>query len=475
MSYFNYQHLDELRADVERHGLDVPLEADTARIQEILGRPISVAGRVVGNSIAIHPMEGCDATPEGLPDKLMFRRYLRFARGGAKLIWFEATAVTPEGRANPRQLLINETSSAQLKELLDESRRAHREKFGRDDDLLDVLQLTHSGRYSYQGPLACFHHPLLEKRERPSRILTDGELEELEDRYARAALLAREIGFKGIDLKLTHGYFGNELLAARTRPGRYGGSFENRTKFARNVLQKIRQKTGDDLVLAVRLGVYDGVPFESDPLTRAGRPKSFPAPYPYSFGTDANDPLREDLAEPLALIEMLRKEGVSLLNISMGNPYTNPHLGRPFEKPDEGNYETPEHPLQGVARHFRLTAGIQERFSDLVVIGSGYSWLRHFQINAGAANIAQGRVTMMGVGRGALAYPNFAEDSLRHGTLDPRQVCKTYTYCTYLMRRKENEQGQFPTGCPPFDRDTYGPILKEARRAAGRDKSRKKV
>ena len=470
MNYFNYRHLDELRADVESQGVDVPVEENPARIQEVLGQPVMVAGRKVGNSMAIHPMEGCDGTSEGLPDKLTFRRYLRFAEGGAKLIWFEATAVVPEGRANPRQLLINETTRGQLKELLDNARRAHRGKFGRDDDLLDVLQLTHSGRYSYQTPLACFYHPLLEKKERPSRILTDDELERLEDRYVQAALLAREIGFKGIDLKLTHGYLGNELLAARTREGPYGGSLENRTKFARQVLQKIRRATGGELVLAVRLGVYDGVPFEEDPFTHAGRPRPFPKPYVYGFGTDTNDPLGEDLAEPLAFIEMLRQEGVSLVNISLGNPYTNPHLGRPFEKPDAGNYETPEHPLRGVARHFRLTSRIQERFPDLVIIGSGYSWLRHFQINAGAANIARGRVTMMGVGRGALAYPHFAEDTLKHGALDSRQVCKTYTYCTYLMRRKENEQGQFPTGCPPFDRETYGPILREARSAAGKIK-----
>lgn len=472
MGYFNYRDLDELRADIDKQGLDVPLEASAARIQEVLGQPLTIAGRGVGNSMAIHPMEGCDATSEGLPDKLTFRRYLRFAEGGAKLIWFEATAVTPEGRANPRQLLIKETSVAQLEELLSETRRAHREKFGRDDDLLDILQLTHSGRYSYQQALTCFHHPLLERKERPARILTDADLEELEDCYAQAALLARDIGFKGIDLKLTHGYFGNELLAARTREGLYGGDFENRTRFARNVLQKIRRKTGDDLVLAVRLGVYDGVPYEHDTLNRVGRPRPFETPYLYGFGTDASDPLREDLAEPLAFIEMLRKEGVSLLNISMGNPYTNPHLGRPFEKPDEGNYETPEHPLRGVARHFRLTSEIQAGFPDMIVIGSGYSWLRHFQINAGAANLAQGRAAMMGVGRGALAYPNFAEDTLKRGALDERQVCKTYTYCTYLMRRKENEQGQFPTGCPPFDREVYGPVLKDARRAAGKGGAR---
>jgi hypothetical protein len=160
---------------------------------------------------------------------------------------------------------------------------------------------------------------------------------------------------------------------------------------------------------------------------------------------------------------MLKQLGVSLLNVSMGNPYTNPHIGRPFEKPDEGNYFAPEHPLIGVDRHFRLCGELQQTFPDLVMVGTGYSWLQHFQLHAGAANIRDGRVTLMGIGRGALAYPHFGRDALSKGSLDTSQTCKTLTFCTYLMRQKDHPWGQFATGCPPFDKEVYGQIIKEAR------------
>jgi 2,4-dienoyl-CoA reductase-like NADH-dependent reductase (Old Yellow Enzyme family) len=294
-------------------------------------------------------------------------------------------------------------------------------------------------------------------------LLSDGYIEQLEDRFAEAAKLAEDIGFKGVDLKITHGYFGNELLGARRRSGRYGGSFENRTRFFRNVLEKMKAVVNKDFLLASRLGVFDGVPYMADPQTQLGIPRPYPIPYNCAFGVNADDPAEPDLSEPRVLIDKLRQWGVSLVNVSMGNPYANPHIGRPFEKPDDGNYFAPEHPLVGVDRHFRVCGQLQKAFPDLPLVGTGYSWLQHFQLSAGAANIRDGRVTLMGIGRGALAYPHFAKDALSKGVLDTSQTCKTLTFCTYLMRQKDHPLGQFATGCPPFDKEVYGPIIKEAR------------
>ena len=473
--YFHYQSLEELATEIERLQLPVPLESDPEKVKQILNRPVQIGGITVGNSLAIHPMEGCDSTSDGQPDELTFRRYERFGKGGAKLIWFEATAVVREGRANPRQLLLNENNARSFEELLNRTRRLHREIYQEADDLLEVLQLTHSGRYSHPIPLTVTHHPLLDgltylDRRKGTKIpddysiLSDSYLEQLEDRFVEAARIAKKIGFKGVDIKLTHGYLGNELLGARTRPGKYGGSLENRSLFARNVVAKIRSELGPDFLIACRLGVYDGVPFEVDSSTGLGKPKAYPLPYDHGFGVCREDPMVPDLKEPMDLIRMLKDQGVSLFNISLGNPYVNPHIGRPFERPDEGNYWPPEHPLIGVARHFEICAKLQRSFPALVFVGTGYSWLQHFQVNAGAANIRDGRVTLMGVGRGALAYPDFARDALAKGELDPARTCKTLTYCTYLMRQKNHPLGQFPTGCPPFDKEVYGPIISEARK-----------
>ncbi len=472
--YFRYQSLEQLQRDVDDLGLQIVFEPDVEKIKSYLGRPVRIGHLTAGNSMAIHPMEGCDSTPAGEPDDLTFRRYERFGAGGAKLLWFEATAVVPEGRANPRQLLINEFTVPSLKRLLECTRAKHREAYGRSDDLIEILQLTHSGRYSYPLPLICQRHPVLDSvtyidRKRgvpiPSDypLVSDGYIEQLEDRFADAAKLAQQIGFKGIDLKITHGYFGNELLGSRSRSGRYGGSFENRVRFFGNVLQKIRAAVGNDFILASRLGVFDGIPYMPDPESRLGAPRPFPLPYACGFGVDLKNPMESDAAEPKAFIRLLQEWGVTLLNVSMGNPYANPHVGRPFEKPDDGNYFSPEHPLIGVDRHFRICGDLQRSFPDLVMVGTGYSWLQHFQLSAGAANIRDKRVTMMGIGRGALAYPNFAQDALSKGELNTESTCKTLTYCTYLMRQKDHPWGQFPTGCPPFDKEVYGPIIKRAR------------
>ncbi|MEW5975544.1 MAG: NADH:flavin oxidoreductase [Acidobacteriota bacterium] len=474
--FFTYSSLEELQEAARSLGLALPLESSPAKIKQILGTPVRIGSAVAGNSIAIHPMEGCDGTPIGQPDELVQRRYERFGRGGAKLIWFEATAVVPEGRANPRQLLINDFNAKSFESLLSRSRRAHKEVFGSADDLVEVLQLTHSGRYSTPLPLVAHRHPVLDgvtflDRKRGVLIpndypvLSDGYLEQLEDRFLDAARLASKIGFRGVDIKLTHGYLGNELLAAKTRPGRYGGPLENRTRLARNILAKIRSELGPDFLLASRLGVYDGVPYMLDPKSQVGVPRPYPTPYLWGFGVREEDPLTPDLTEPKQVIDLLRRNGVQLLNISMGNPYANPHIGRPFEKPDDGNYFTPEHPLIGVVRHFNIAAELQRTFPDLVMVGTGYSWLQHFQIQAAAANIRDGGISMMGVGRGALAYPEFARDALDKGSLDPLRTCKTLTFCTYLMRQKDHPLGQFPTGCPPFDKEVYGPVIKEARSA----------
>src|SRR5262245_4333391 len=146
-------------------------------------------------------MEGCDGTLDGRPGELTFRRYRRFGAGGAKLIWGEATAVVEEGRANPRQLLINEQTAPDLERMLCECRQAHREAFGADDDLVIGLQLTHSGRYSYRRPLLAFHDPLLDLLTVVDRatgrtvdatypLLDDDSLRRLVDAYVAAARLA---------------------------------------------------------------------------------------------------------------------------------------------------------------------------------------------------------------------------------------------------------------------------------------------
>lgn len=458
--FFKFKTLDDIRAESQRLGLDLHFQEDLSP----LFQPAELGPLRCGNRLCVQPMEGCDGTPDGRPDELTYRRYQRFGAGGAKLIWGEAAAVLDEGRANPRQLLVSEQTALDLERMLRECRTAHREAGGRDDDFVVGLQLTHSGRYSYRRPLLAFHDPILDPRtvgpDYP--LLDDDYLKRLVDHYVAAAKIVYRIGYQFVDVKQCHRYLLSELLAARTRPGPYGGSLENRTRLARDIFTAIRSEV-PGLVVATRMNVYDGIPYRKAD-NGDGEQCPWRKPLLSAWGTSEDDPEVPDMTEPLAWVAEMIRLGVAVVNVSMGNPYATPHVIRPFEYPPPDGYETPEHPLVGVDRHFRLAGQVQRAFPTYPIVGSGYSYLQEFLPQAGAANVADGRVTFVGVGRATLAQPDFVRQLEQHGRMDRKRVCRTFSYCTALMRSKHNELGQFATGCPPFDKETYGPLWDSARK-----------
>lgn len=464
--YFKYKTANEIVAEAVRLGDELRLSEQI----DVLFSPVGIGSRRCGNRLAIQPMEGCDGTPDGKPDELTFRRYVRFGAGGAKLIWGEATAISDEGRANPRQLWLYPGSESAIGEMLAVCRSAHREACGDDADLLLGLQLTHSGRYSYRRPLLATHDPLLDPRiaDRASGrssdatfpLLSDDDLQRIEDQYVAAAHLASNIGVDFIDLKQCHRYLLSELLAAKNRPGAYGGSLENRTRVVRNVIGRIRDEI-PSLLIASRFNAYDGIPYCAETMGGIGKPCVHTLPLETVFGTDPWDHGREDHAEPIQLAKNLCAWGVGLLNVSAGNPYGNPHVVRPADYPPVDGYDAPEHPLLGVLRHFRLARVIQAAVPDVPVVGSGYSWLQEFAMQAAAANVADGSVALAGLGRGTLAQPDFVRAVRETGRLERKRICRTFSYCTNLMRSKDHPLGQYPTGCPPFDKEVYGPLWDE--------------
>ncbi|TXT24517.1 MAG: NADH:flavin oxidoreductase [Planctomycetota bacterium] len=466
--YFRYKTPADVVADADRLGLSHIAMSDDL---SVMFQPIEVGGRTVGNRWAIQPMEGCDGTLDGLPDELTFRRYVRFGAGGAKLIWGEATAIADNARMNSRQLWLHDGSAAAIEKMLADCRAAHRESCGDDRDLLLGLQLTHSGRFSFRRPLLATHDPILDPLTRDKStgrfvdastpLLSDDDLKRIEDQYFAAAKLAARIGCDFIDIKQCHRYLLSELLAAKNRVGDYGGSLENRTRLVRNVVTRIRAEL-PTLLIASRFNAYDGIPYRGEGADFIGAPCPHELPLTTAFGTDPNDHLRDDLAEPLQLARWLREWGVGLLNVSLGNPYANPHLVRPAEYPPVDGYKPPEHPLIGVDRHFRIASSIQREVPDVPVIGSGYSWLQDFVPQAAAANVSLGRAAFAGIGRGTLSQPDFVKQLADTGRLDRKRVCRTFSYCTNLMRTKDHPLGQYATGCPPFDKEVYGPLWKEA-------------
>ena len=420
-----------LEQEIQQLGVPIRFEAD---IRESL-TPLAVGGRTAGNRFAIHPMEGCDGTLEGAPDDLTFRRWARFGGGGAKLLWGEAVAIDPDARANTRQLLLAEANLSALERMVALARSEH----GPASDFLVGLQLTHSGRWSYPTPLVMFHDPALRNN---GRIITDAELDRLQDLYVHAALRARDIGVDFIDIKQCHRYLLSEMLAARTRPGKYGGSIENRTRFVREVLARLAAEV-PDLIRATRMNFFDGIPYRKN---ASGMGEPMP-------GATENYLELDDAIEAL---QLFRDAGLQLVNVTAGCPYFNPHVGRPADKEPPDGYGAPEPQLVGVARHFQLAAAARRACPDIPVVGTGYSYLRQYAVEAGEANLRDGRVSAVGMGRGAIAYPDFARDV----HMDKKKVCITVSYCTTLMRAKGNEQGQYAAGCAPRD-PVYGKLLQE--------------
>ncbi|MCX6865702.1 MAG: NADH:flavin oxidoreductase [Verrucomicrobia bacterium] len=427
-----------------------------------LGRPLTCGRITLGNRFAIHPMEGWDGTADGRPTGLTELRWRNFGRSGAKLIWGgEAVAVRHEGRANPHQLLINESTRGDLARLRETLVAAHREATGSDDGLLVGLQLTHSGRYCQPNarlrhePKILYRHPLLDRRlglppDYP--VLTDGHIRCLIEDFHRAALLARDAGFGFVDIKHCHGYLGHEFLSAHTRDGDYGGSFENRTRFLREIVAGIRT-TVPDLEIGVRLSAFDMVPFRPDPQrSTPGRPgpgvPELPPeclPYRWGFGVDAANPLQPDLTEPLRFLALLRDLDIRLVNLSAGSPYYNPHIQRPALFPPSDGYLPPEDPLVGVARQIAVVRQLKQQFPELILVGTGYTYLQDFLPHVAQAAVAGGWVDCVGLGRMVLAYPEFPLDVIAGRPLARKRICRTFSDCTTAPRNG------LPSGCYPLD------------------------
>jgi 2,4-dienoyl-CoA reductase-like NADH-dependent reductase (Old Yellow Enzyme family) len=382
----------------------------------VLGEQVTVGSKAVQNRLACQAMEGCDGCFDGSPDELTFRRYKRLAEGGAGMIWFEATACREDGRANPRQLWIKKDNLDSFKRIVHSIREDAIKANGYAP--LIIMQATHSGRYSkphgFPEPLIAYNNPIFEgnKPIDKSRILSDDELDRISEALIESSRLAEEAGFDGVDVKCCHRYINSELLSAYEREGKYGGSLENRTRLLRESIEGAMQVTGKDFIVSSRLNVYDGFP------------------YPYGFGVSKNGGIEFDKEEPVWLLRQLRDLGIELLNITMGNPYFNPHVNRPFAL---GGYDPEEHPLEGVARMLHGIADLKREVPEIKIISSALSYLGVTAPEVCAGFVRDGGFDFCGFGRTILAYPDFAKDILSGG-FKKEKICICCSKCSEMMR-----------------------------------------
>ena len=409
------------------------------------------SGKTIGNSLCILPMEGWDGTTDGRPTDFTRNRWKKFAVSGAKLLFgCEAVAVCHAGKANPNQLVLNEETFAdfvQLRQLLLDE---HTQAFGQTDDLLIGLQLTHSGRFckpkshTVFEPKIVYSHPFLNQRygmPADYPLLTDEAIDQIVEQYVTAAVLAQKAGFDFVDVKHCHGYLGHEFLSAVNREGRYGGSFENRTRYLCNIVAGIRQ-AAPGLEMGIRLSAFDMLPFRKG-IAGVGIPESAES-YSFAFGGNESG-MQIDLTETKALLELVASLGIQLVCITGGSPYYNPHLMRPALFPPSDGYLPPEDPLLGVKRQIDVTNELKQAFPQLIIVGSGYSYLQEWLPNVAQAVLHNHMADSIGFGRMVLSYPTMPADMLAGRTLARNQICRTFSDCTTAPRNG------LISGCYPLD------------------------
>ena len=450
------QHLRSL-------GLTIPCDHELRTGTESPLRQPLIRGDIkIGNRIVVHPMEGWDGSLDGNPSENTLRRWQRFGRSGAKLIWGgEAVAVSHEARANPNQLVAAAHTHEGLSRLRDTLIREHRLTTGSDEGLLIGLQLTDSGRYSRPNahgrpePRILYHHPFLDQRlglPADFPVLTDAEIGAIIGNFHKAALMAWKLGFDFVDIKHCHGYLGHEFLSAHTRPGRYGGTFENRTRFLHEVVEGVCS-LAPELKIAVRLSAIDSVPFHPDPAKSEngklgpGIPEAYKneIPYRWGFGVNELDPTESDLGESVRFLSLLEQLGIRLVNITAGSPYYNPHLQRPALYPPSDGYLPPEDPLFSVARQMEATRQLKQQFPNLILVGTGYSYLQDFLPHVAQAALREGWADMVGLGRMVLTYPELLWDASEGRSIERKRICRTFSDCTTAPRKG------LPSGCYPLD------------------------
>ena len=390
---------------------------------------LKIGSKIFPNRVVLQPMEGCDCLENGSPSELTVEKYKKAAISSAGVIWLEATAVCPEGRTNVRQMMLTEDNLPAFSALVNDMRAISKAECGIDPIL--ILQLTHSGRQSIR-PMIAYRNPVYEERRPMSddNIVSDEYLDTLPQMYAAAAMLAVKAGFDGVDVKSCHGYLFQELLSAFGREGRYGGCFENRTRLYLDCVKAVKEVLPEGILLTSRLSVSDMVE------------------KPYGFGTTENNEL--DLTEPDMLLDELVNAGIQILNVTVGNPYYNPHVNRPYRK---GGYVAPETAEEGLARFVTIERHIKERFPALTVVGSGMSYYRGELFDKSESLLADGVCDLVGYGRMWLAYPEFYKD-FQAGSFDVKKCCLTCSQCTTLMRNGR------VSGCAVFN-EHYRNLLKE--------------
>ncbi|HEB29676.1 MAG TPA: hypothetical protein ENI15_02225 [Spirochaetes bacterium] len=383
-----------------------------------MAQPIRLHTKTAPNRIVYHPMECCDADERGDPTDLTLERYRKFAEGKPGLIFVEGCKVTKESHGRIRDLGVEPHNIKGMSKIVDTIREV-------SPGTLILFQISHDGRRSGSFSRVVSVYPT---GDPDIHVLTTDELVAIEDMFAQSAWVVEQAGGDGIDFKTCNGYLGSEVLRpANTRSDGYGGSFENRTRFFRETVDKMRKRVSNNFILGARISREV---------------------IPGGVGSSGSDSCEEDLSEFVDFARLMEQERMHYVSVHVSNAayFAEKWVQMPTNKNP-----------QDVFVHFRLTRMIKEAVS-MPVMGAGYSYLgngknkltgdkpemKSFTYWA-EKNLEEKSTDMVGVGRQSFADPHFARKIL-DGKVDRIDYCRTCQDCFRLVTHQER------SGCVVYDK-----------------------
>ena len=404
---------------------------------EYLFQPIQIGPLTAQNRIVINAMECCDSDEEGNPSEKTYRRYQRYFEGNAGVIVLEAITVTYESRARKTQLSVMPHNQKALTKFVSEMKKVN-------DKPIFLWQLTASGELS---------HPDFSRRVcvKPlpgfgGDVIDEDYIENTIEQFVLAAKIARDCGADGIDTKLCHGYLGSQLLRPyNDRKWKYGGSWENRTRFAYEIYERIGKAINDpNFLVGSKVSIWEGFPGEQ--------------------GTAGPTSSVMDLTESIDLVKGIEACGAKFIIQSAGSPSITLALSQPDR----------DLPFVDAYLHHTFQKAVSDAVKpETVVIGSAYSVFRNGKNKFNAVkkpdessleywankNIKEGVTDMITIGRQSLA-DCYLPIKLQEGRRDEIKWCTCCDNCIEFLIRQEN------TGCATYEKE-YTDALKKIREAEG--------
>jgi len=364
--------------------------------------PGAIGAKRTANRFVSQAMESNDGENGGKVSELGYQRYRKLASGGWGIIIVEALSVTGNHLARKNGMILNKENLDSFKKLTETIKKENPEA-------VVLFQVTHSG--SKSNPDFSESVSVCPNPANGSRVLATDEIQKIQDQFVESTILSEKAGADGVDFKMCHGYFGAEMLRpSNTRDDKWGGSFENRTRFLREGISRIREQLTDKyFILGSRISMYEAL--------RGG------------CGAAGPDDIIEDLTEQMKLLQVMNALNMDYVNVSAGIPGVTSEVTRPL-KGSKYLY----------LNHFRYARTakkfLEQLQSPMKVIGSAYSILKEEALTLGDENIDKGYTDFVGWGRQSFADPLMPKKVANE---EPVNWCIACSGCSNLMMAQEHD------------------------------------